>query len=225
MAQGISAGRRRPQLHLITDPRLSRPALLDAVARAVTAGVDVVQVREKSAPARELLSLVLAVRDRIRGRALLIVNDRIDVALAANIDGVHLAAKSLSPDIARRLLGPHRHVGISVHSHDEAVQAERAGADSVTFGHIFATPSHPGIPPRGLELLRNLVEFVTVPVIAIGGIGPDHVRRVMAVGASGIAVISTILEASDPAEAATALRTALDTPLITLATGGATRGE
>lgn len=200
------------QLHLITDTRLSRAMLLRAIDAAVDVGVDVVQVREKSVAARDLFELVCAVKDCVRSRAAVIVNDRIDVAAAAQVDGVHLAAKSLTADLARLVLGPGRYIGVSVHSRPEAEAAERDGADSVTFGHIYNTSSHPDLAPRGLASLRDIVSALHIPVIAIGGITSDFAPEVLAAGASGVAVISAILEAADPSDAARSLRAALDGP-------------
>jgi thiamine-phosphate pyrophosphorylase len=177
----------------------------------VAGGVDVVQVRAPAATARELLDLTLAVRGRIGRRARLVVNDRVDVALAAGADGVHLGERSLPPELARRLLGAGGYVGASVHSAGAALAAERGGADSVTFGHVFGTASHPDLPPRGLAGLREVAGAVRLPVIAIGGIDAGRVPAVLAHGAAGVAVISAILGAADPAEAARALRRALDT--------------
>lgn len=185
--------------------------MAEAVALALEGGVDWVQLREKAAPALEVYEearelLAEAVR---RGKGLLI-NDRVDVALAVGAQGVHLARKSLPPAVVRRLLGPKRLVGVSVHSLDEARAAESAGADYVTFGHVFATSSKPGLPPRGLDELSAVVEGVDIPVLAIGGIHPRNVRAVLETGCAGVAVISAILQAPDPRAAAMAMRAALD---------------
>ncbi|HLG51768.1 MAG TPA: thiamine phosphate synthase [Chloroflexota bacterium] len=200
----------RRVLHLVTDPRLPRPHLLDAVRAASDNGLDWVQVRDHRATARELLDLTRDVLAICRPRGVRVaVNDRIDVALAAGADGIQLGEHGLPAEIARRL-APRLRLGVSVHDLRAAQQAAAAGADWVTFGHIFATPSHPGEPPRGLEPLAEVVRAVGVPVVAIGGITADNVGAVLGAGARGVAVISAILDAPDPGAVTRALRRLLD---------------
>lgn len=182
---------------------------LAALPAALRGGVDAVQVRNKSLPAADLLAAAQRALPLCRAAgALLLVNDRVDVALACGADGVHLAAKSLTPAAARHIFGGL--VGVSVHDLAGAVAAAAAGADYVTFGHVFPTSSKPGLPPQGLRALRAVVEAVEVPVLAIGGIGPANAADVLATGCAGIAVISSILAADDPEAAARRLRSALD---------------
>jgi len=192
-------------LHLVTDRLQSRLPLGSAITEAVRGGVDGVQVREKGQPAdrvweavREAVAAVAAAR---AARALVLVNDRIDVALAAAVAGVHLSARSLPPEIARRLLPRSEGwvLGASVHSLEEARQAA-AFCDYVTFGAVF------GAAGDRLAELAAVVAAVDVPVLAIGGITPDNVPRVLATGCAGVAVISAILGATSPYEAAQAFR-------------------
>jgi thiamine-phosphate pyrophosphorylase len=191
-------------LHLIADQ-----GDMGAVAAALRGGVGAVQVRNKSLPAADLLAAARVARPLCGAAgALLLVNDRVDVALACGADGVHLAGRSLPPADARRIFP--RLLGVSVHDVAGAVAAAAAGADYVTFGHVFPTPSKPGLPPQGLAALRAVVEAVDIPVLAIGGIGPANAAEVLAVGCAGVAVISSILAASDPEAAARRLRAALD---------------
>ena len=200
----------RPQLHLITDTRPPLPRLLTVICAAVDGGVDIVQVRDKRAAPDELVALTGKVRTAVAGRALVIVNGALETALAAGADGVHLPEGH--PDLARarRTLGPAAYVGASVHSVAAARRAEQAGVSSVTFGHIYATGSHPGEPARGLAALREVVAAVGIPVIAIGGIAATCVADVLAAGAGGVAVISAIIDSAGPQEAARGLREALD---------------
>jgi thiamine-phosphate pyrophosphorylase len=142
--------------------------------------------------------------------AQLAINDRLDVALAVGADGVHLAGQSLPVEAAVRLAAGRILVGRSVHELDEAVAAAAAGADYLTFGHVFPTTSHPGVPPRGLAELRAIVEAVDVPVVAIGGITVDNLADVLQTGCAGIAVISAILADANPQLAAARLRGAMD---------------
>jgi thiamine-phosphate pyrophosphorylase len=145
-----------------------------------------------------------------RYAAHLSINDRVDVALAAGAAGVHLAGQSLPVDVAVLLAAGRLLVGRSVHGMAEAVAAADAGADYLTFGHVFPTTSHPGLPAHGLKELAAIVEAVEVPVLAIGGITIDNLDEVLATGCAGIAVISAILAEADPTRAATHLRSALD---------------
>jgi thiamine-phosphate pyrophosphorylase len=199
------------QLHLVTEPRKHADELVRNVALALDGGVDCVQLRDKSASAANLFGQSKLLLSVVRQHgALLSVNDRVDVALAANADGVHLAAQSLAVADAVHLAQGRLLVGRSVHSLDEAVKAAQDGAEYVTFGHVFPTSTHPGVPPRGLVELRTIVETVEVPVLAIGGITTDNLDEVLATGCGGVAVISAILSSPDPYDAAARLRRALD---------------
>lgn len=194
----------RFQIHLIADPKRGRTSL------AALGGVDAVQLREKGGPALGLYETALAVAPAVReAGAILLINDRADVALAAGADGVQLAAKSLPPGTARRVVGDNLLLGVSVHGVEEARRAGDA-ADYLTFGHVYPTSSKPGLPPRGVRELARVVEAVELPVLAIGGIEPSNVREVLATGAAGVAVISAILDAGDPRSAAARLREAAE---------------
>jgi len=202
----------RPQLHLITDPALEPLEQVRRIELAVPHGVDAVHLRLPAASAREVYDLAMVLQGSLVSRGVpLIVNDRIDVALAVNAGGVQVGARGLPLRAVRRMLGPAAPVGVSVHSVDEAAAAERDGATWVTFGHVWETGSHPGEPGRGVEALREVAAAVEIPVIAIGGITTAQVPEALAAGASGIAAISAILAADDPAEATRTIRAALDT--------------
>lgn len=202
----------RPQLHLITDPALDPLEQVRRIELAVPHGVDAVHLRLPAASAREVYDLAMVLQGSLVSRVVpLIVNDRIDVALAVNAGGVQVGARGLPLWAVRRMLGPAAPVGVSVHSVDEAAAAERDGATWVTFGHVWETGSHPGEPGRGVEALREVAAAVEIPVIAIGGITTAQVPEALAAGASGIAAISAILAADDPAEATRTIRAALDT--------------
>lgn len=202
----------RPQLHLITDPALEPLEQVRRIELAVPHGVDAVHLRLPAASAREVYDLAMVLQGSLVSRGFpLIVNDRIDVALAVNAGGVQVGARGLPLWAVRRMLGPAAPVGVSVHSVDEAAAAERDGATWLTFGHVWETGSHPGEPGRGVEALREVAAAVEIPVIAIGGITTAQVPEALAAGASGIAAISAILAADDPAEATGTIRAALDT--------------
>lgn len=198
-------------LHVITDRRRCAGEPAEVVRQALAGGVQWVQVREKTAPALETYTLARRLREACReAGAGLIINDRVDIALAIGAAGIHLGKKSLPPAVVRPLLAPGQLIGSSVHSLEEAVRAARAGADYLTYGNVFATESHPGVPAKGVAVLQAIVEAVVVPVLAIGGITADNVADVLATGCAGIAVIGAILAAADPAAAAAKLRAALD---------------
>jgi thiamine-phosphate diphosphorylase len=199
-----------PRLHLISDRRRCPPERFPEVARdAVEAGVDAVHVRERDLSARDLLDFSGAVRLAIGDRALLFVNDRLDVALLSGADGVQLPETSFSPVDARALGDNRLMIGRSVHDIAGAKVASASGAHLLVAGHVYATESKAGEVARGLEFLREICRAVDIPVIAIGGITPERVAEVLAVGAHGVAVISGILSAADPGEAARAYRATL----------------
>lgn len=197
------------QLYVISNRhQVAAASLVDLAARL--AGADYLQLREKDLSAGELYNLARQIKQVLPGTTRLLVNDRLDVALAAGADGVHLGENSLPPAAARRILGPDKILGVSVHSPDSAIQAAAAGADYLLFGHIFPTASKAGLPPRGLAALEQVVASVDIPVIALGGITVHRVAGCLAAGAGGVAVMSAVMAARDPAAAVAALRQALD---------------
>jgi thiamine-phosphate pyrophosphorylase len=197
-------------LFLITDPRVHRARLLATVEAAVANGVDWLQVRDPGATAQELFDLTTAVVAIARPRGVKVgVNDRVDVALATGAEGVQLGERGLPIGVVRRI-APDARIGASVHDRSKAGDAQAAGADWVTFGHVFATSSHPDEPARGPEALAAVVRAVSIPVIAIGGINRDNIEAVGRAGAGGVAVISAIFSAPDPGQATAALRVELE---------------
>ncbi|MCY0887674.1 MAG: thiamine phosphate synthase [Alicyclobacillaceae bacterium] len=206
----------RAVLHVISDRTRHQTPLLEALLLAAEGGADVIQIREKKAPVAETYSFVMELLGHLMHRQsspALFVNDRVDVALAANVSGVHLAAKSLPihvVDQLRRQANWYGQIGCSVHSLEEALAAEQSGADYVTFGHIYASESHPGIPPRGLTALRKVVEALSIPVIAIGGIDRFNLASVLDTNCSGVAVIGSVLNATNPFDATRTLKELID---------------
>jgi thiamine-phosphate pyrophosphorylase len=200
-----------PCLMLITDrSRLRGRALEEVVSQAVDGGVNVVQLREKDLPSRELYDLAATVHAVLRGRALFLVNDRLDVALACGADGVHLPEAGLPVAVVHKISGEACIVGRSVHSQEASVAAERDGADFVIVGNVFDTASKPGAPARGPEFVREVSDAVRVPVIAVGGIDVSNVCDVIKAGADGVAVIGAIMDADDPRAATRVLREELE---------------
>lgn len=187
-------------LYLVTDRRQTagRP-LLAVLQDALEAGVKAVQLRERDLPARELLDLARALRALTRSHgARLLINDRIDLVLAVGADGVHLRADSLPVAAARRLLGPDRLIGQSVHRVEDVSMAEAEGADFAVLGPVYDTPSKRAYgPPIGLRPFEETRDC-RIPVLAIGGITAARVGELRRAGARGIAVISSVLAAASP---------------------------
>ncbi|MGQ9572683.1 MAG: thiamine phosphate synthase [Dehalococcoidia bacterium] len=197
-------------LTLITDRRLCQGlSLEEAVAQGVAGGVNVVQLREKDLTAAQLVPLADRLRTITQDKALLIVNGHLDVALLCAADGIHLPERGPSVAATRRLAGDGFIIGRSVHSAEEAVKAQEEGADYVQVGAIFPTRSHPDQRPAGLALLQTVAARVTIPIVAVGGITAENVGDVMRAGASGVAVISAILDSPSPAVAARRLAEAV----------------
>lgn len=199
----------RPILMLVTDrQRVGGLApLVDAIALAVDAGVDAVQVREKDLLAHVLRSFLVDLSSAVGERAAIIVNGDIQAALAAGV-GIHLpdAAPPLTSDEASGL-APAAWLGRSLH---DASHALNESLSYVIFGHVFPSGSKPGLPPRGLDYLQRVASMTTRPVLAIGGITAENSGDALAHGAAGVAVIGAILDAPDIGGATRELRAAID---------------
>ncbi len=201
-----------PGLYLITDRHLADSGLPDAVGKALEAGVRLVQLREKDLGGRELLALARALRAKTSEfNARLIINDRVDVALLSRADGVHLGASAIGARDARLLLGRTSLIGVSTHSVEEALKAEAEGADFITFGPLYFTPSKaPWGSPLGTCVLQEAKNSVKIPVYGIGGINKERVKEVILAGVSGVAVISAVLGSGDVFKSATGLLSELE---------------
>lgn len=194
---------RLPLLMLVTDRRRLRgQPLVEAVVRAVSGGVNAVQLREHDLPARDLYELAAAVRRAIGERALLFVNDRLDVALAAGADGVQLPERGLPAEAARRLGGAGLIIGRSVHDAAGARRAAAEGADLLVAGHLFETASKPDTLPLGAEGFRAIRAASDLPLVAIGGMNRENAGQAVEWGADGVAAISALLDAPAPEAAA-----------------------
>lgn len=192
-------------LYLITDRKqASGGALFAAVEAGLRGGVKAVQLREKDLPSLELFELACCMRElTFRYGARLLINDRLDIALAAGADGVHLGESSLPVSRIRALAGDRLLVGVSCHGLERALDAQENGADFITFSPIYFTPSKaPYGEPLGTERLAEACRLLSIPVFALGGIKKDKVRTIIDHGAHGIALISAILAAEDPERAA-----------------------
>jgi thiamine-phosphate pyrophosphorylase len=204
------------RLVLVTDRRQTRGRdLVEVVAACVTAGLPSVQIREKDLSAHDLAEICRRILARIPpGRCLLAVNDRVDVALAVGAGAVQRTSSSLVVRDIKAIVKNDVFVGASVHTLEESIETEGAGADWLTFGPIYDTPSKRAYgPPQGLASLERVARAVRIPVVAIGGITPGRVREVRAAGAHGVAAISAILAADDPADAVREFLGALAPPV------------
>jgi thiamine-phosphate pyrophosphorylase len=192
------------ELYLVTDRNQTRGRdLLWVLEQALEGGVRAIQLREKDLEGKELFQLAQKTRALCnRYGALLFINDRIDVALAVDADGVQLGNASIPVKAARDLLGREKFVGASTHSLAEGKAAEGNGADLILFGPLYFTPSKAAYgAPQGLTALKEVVEKISLPVYAIGGVKPENIADAKQTGIRGVALISAIISAADPKEA------------------------
>jgi thiamine-phosphate pyrophosphorylase len=190
----------RLQLYVVTDARKEVNSLLQAIEEALAGGATAIQLRRKKEDGRELVQMGHAIREMTRrSGALFFVNDRVDIALITDADGVHLGQSDISCLDAKQLLGD-KWVGVSAGSVSEAQQAVKDGADYLGVGSVYPTQSKADADLCGVDGLRDIVRQVSgvVPVVAIGGIQSVHVPEVMATGVQGIAVVSAVLSAASP---------------------------
>ncbi|HWQ68784.1 MAG TPA: thiamine phosphate synthase [Patescibacteria group bacterium] len=200
------------RLCVITDRQLGRGlSHLDMAARAVEGGASMIQLRDKVTGPRQLLSEARQITQLCRARGVcFIVNDRLDLALAADADGVHLGQDDLPPQAARAVLGTSKVLGVSTHSLEQGLRAAEQGADYLGIGPIFATGTKAtGYEPRGCDIIRQLRTRIDLPIMAIGGITLSNVGEAITAGATGAAVISAIVGADDITAATQAFATAI----------------
>ncbi len=187
------------KLYLITDRKQTKLPMPEAVRLALEGGVKAIQLREKDLPVRDLLQLARELRILTRDfGARLFINDRVDVALAVEADGVHLGHQSMPPAPVKKLAGTKLLVGVSTHPIEEAKAAETGGADFITFGPVFPTPSKAEFgDPVGLESLKIVKKSVQITIFGLGGIKSGNINQVLNYGADGISMISAIFCALD----------------------------
>ena len=193
--------REQLRLYLVTDSDLCLGrSLEEVVGEAVEGGVTMVQLREKSASTRTFVELALRLKPVCAAAGVpLIINDRIDVALAVDADGVHIGQSDMPYEVARRLLGPDKIIGLSVENFEDLERANALEVDYVGISPVYGTPTKTDTAePFGLEGLRRAVELSLHPTVAIGGMNATTVGDVMAVGTDGVAVVSAICSAPSP---------------------------
>lgn len=201
------------RLYAVTDRR-ALPAgvtLPQAVEAALDGGVTCLQLREKEASAGEILALARTLLPLCRARRVpLLINDRVDIALAAGADGVHLGQDDLPLPEARALLGPDRILGATAHTVEEALRAQAEGADYLGVGAMFPTGTKTNTIPTSADTLKAICAAVSIPVVAIGGVTAQNLPTLAGTGIAGAAVVSAIFSQSDLTAAARTLRTAAD---------------
>ncbi len=202
------------KLYLITDRKQTKLPLPEAVRLALQGGVRAIQLREKGLQVRELLALAFEIRTITREfGAKLFINDRVDVAVAIDADGVHLGHESMPVSAVRKIVGRDMMIGVSTHTVYEARDAEAGGADFITFGPIFETPSKKtyGLPV-GSEALKTVKTHIRIPVFGLGGIRTGNLSEVLQAGADGVAMISAILATDDIRQASKDVINFIDRP-------------
>ncbi len=201
------------RLYLVTDRILAAGRPLEQIVRqGVSGGVSLIQLREKDVAARTFLEEAFMLRRATSELGIpLIINDRLDIALACSADGVHLGQEDIPCALARRICGTNMLIGVSVSNEGEALEAEADGADYLGVGPIFATSTKPdALPPIGLDALRGIRRAVRIPLVGIGGISAANAGEVIRAGADGVAVVSALIAAPDPKVAAHRLRSAIE---------------
>lgn len=196
-------------LYLVTDRSLSRGrTTLEVVRQAVAGGITCVQLREKHCSTREFIDQARALQPLLKDKRIpLIINDRLDVALAVGADGIHLGQQDMALADARKIVGQTMVIGISAESVADAIRAEQQGADYIGVSPVFATPTKTDTAEAlGLEGIQKIRRAVTIPIVGIGGVNQRSAGAVLGAGADGIAVVSAIVSADDPKQAAADLK-------------------
>ncbi|WP_063668729.1 thiamine phosphate synthase [Aliivibrio fischeri] len=194
-------------LYLVTDEKQDIDTLCHVVAEAVKGGVTMVQVREKHGDVRAFIQRSLAIKEILKDSGVpLIINDRVDVALAVQADGVHLGQSDMPAQIARQLIGPDMILGLSVENETQLRNAQELPVDYLGISAIFSTPTKTNIIKEwGIQGLAFAVKESQLPLVAIGGINDSNIREVVDTGVDGIALVSAICHASSPKQASQAL--------------------
>ena len=186
-------------LYLVTDNSDDVDRFLNTIEEGIKGGVTVVQIREKTADTLDFYNLALKVKEiTTRYDVPLIINDRVDVALAIDADGVHVGQSDMPCDVTRRLIGPDKILGISAATIEEAKKAESDGADYIGTGAVFPTATKDDAPSVTKEELTEIVKSINIPVVAIGGINLDNASQLTDTGIAGLSVVSAIMSSDNP---------------------------
>jgi thiamine-phosphate diphosphorylase len=196
-------------LYLVTDRKLSLGRTnLEVIKAALDGGVTMVQLREKELNTRDFYGEALAIKDFLQSHQIpLIINDRIDIALAVDADGAHIGQEDMPLDLARKILGPDKIIGISVSTVDEAVAAETGGADYLGLSPIFLTSTKPGLTKQiGIEGINPIRQAVKIPIVGIGSMNATNAFKAVKAGLDGVAVVSGIVSQKNITAAARAIK-------------------
>lgn len=186
-------------LYLVTDKSDDVEKFLKTIEEGIKGGVTVVQIREKTADTLDFYNLALKVKEiTTKYNVPLIINDRVDVALAIDADGVHVGQSDMPCDVTRKLVGPDKIVGVSAATIDEAKKAEKDGADYIGSGAIFPTATKDDAPKITKKDLKEIVDSISIPVVAIGGITLDNAHELVDTGIAGLSVVSAIMSSDNP---------------------------
>ena len=189
-------------LYLVTDNSEDEEKFLKTIEEAINGGVSVVQIREKTADTLEFYNLALKVKEiTTKYNVPLIINDRVDVALAIDADGVHVGQSDMPCDVTRKLIGENKILGVSAATIDEAKKAEKDGADYIGTGAVFPTSTKDDAPNITKKDLKDIVDSINIPVVAIGGITIENANELKNTGILGLSVVSAIMSADNPKEA------------------------
>lgn len=190
-------------LYLVTDKSDDVEKFLNTIEEAIKGGVSVVQIREKTNDTLDFYNLALKVKEiTTKYDVPLIINDRVDVALAIDADGVHVGQSDMPCDVTRKLVGPDKIVGISAATIDEAKKAEKDGADYIGTGAVFPTATKDDAPKITKNDLKEIVDSINIPVVAIGGINHDNAGELIDTGIAGLSVVSAIMSSDNPKKSA-----------------------
>ncbi|MBU1085995.1 MAG: thiamine phosphate synthase [Candidatus Omnitrophica bacterium] len=182
--------------YFITDDALSVNGTINDVKSAVSAGVEVVQYRCKNRSVKYMCCQAMELRQAAKG-ALFIINDRVDIALAVDAAGVHLGQDDMPCDLARKILGPDKIIGISIHNADQALLAQKQGASYIGIGAVFATNTKSESVALGIEIIAQAAKQVSIPIVAIGGVNLENAKQIIAAGASAVCAISAVITKQD----------------------------
>ncbi|MCR9309284.1 MULTISPECIES: thiamine phosphate synthase [Vibrio] len=200
------------RLYLVTDDQQDLPTLKHVVIKAVEGGVTMVQVREKHGDVRAFIERAQAVKTILEGTGVpLIINDRVDVALAVDADGVHLGQSDIPATIARELIGPNKILGLSIENEEQLAEADSLPIDYIGLSAIFVTPTKNNTKKHwGIEGLKMALNSTSLPIVAIGGINETNIPALSATGVHGLALVSAICHAENPTKAAEYLLSLMD---------------
>ncbi|MBR2557275.1 MAG: thiamine phosphate synthase [Methanobrevibacter sp.] len=186
-------------LYLVTDNSDDTDKFLKTIEEAIKGGVTVVQIREKTADTLDFYNLAIKVKEITEKYDVpLIINDRVDVALAIDADGVHVGQSDMPCDVTRKIIGPNKILGVSAHNIEEAMKAESDGADYIGSGAVFPTSTKADANSVSKQELKNIVESINIPVVAIGGITENNAHELTGTGIAGLSVVSAIMSSENP---------------------------